>query len=75
MFNLIKKFKIKRRLITVLAGWHFFGNPSKRLKIVGVTGTNGKTTTATLLYKIATGLGYKVGLIGTIDNIIVKYNP
>ena len=72
MFNLIKKFKIKRRLITVLAGWHFFGNPSKRLKIVGVTGTNGKTTTATLLYKIATGLGYKVGLIGTIDNIIVK---
>jgi UDP-N-acetylmuramoyl-L-alanyl-D-glutamate--2,6-diaminopimelate ligase len=51
---------------------HFFGNPSKRLKIVGVTGTNGKTTTATLLYKVATELGYKTGLIGTVDNIIVK---
>lgn len=72
MFNLIKKFKIKRRLIATLAGWHFFGNPSKRLKIIGVTGTNGKTTTATLLYKVVTELGYKAGLIGTIDNIIVK---
>ena len=70
MFNLIKKFKIKRRLITVLAGWHFFGNPSKRLKIVGVTGTNGKTTTATLLYKIVTDLGYKAGLLGTVENRI-----
>ncbi|OGJ08556.1 UDP-N-acetylmuramoyl-L-alanyl-D-glutamate--2,6-diaminopimelate ligase, partial [Candidatus Nomurabacteria bacterium RIFOXYA2_FULL_42_12] len=46
--------------------------PSKKLKIIGVTGTNGKTTTATLLYKIATDLGYKTGLIGTVDNIIVK---
>ena len=72
MFNLIKKLKIKRRLIAVLAGWHFFGNPSKKIKIIGVTGTNGKTTTATLLYKIATDLGYKTGLIGTVDNIIVK---
>jgi UDP-N-acetylmuramoyl-L-alanyl-D-glutamate--2,6-diaminopimelate ligase len=37
-----------------------------------VTGTNGKTTTATLLYKIATGLGLKAGLIGTVENIIIK---
>ena len=72
MRKILDKFKMKRRLIAMLAGWHFFGNPSKRLKIVGVTGTNGKTTTATLLYQITTDLGYKTGLIGTVDNILVK---
>lgn len=72
MRKILDKFKIKRRLIALLAKWHFFGDSSKRLKIIGVTGTNGKTTTATLLYKVATELGYKAGLIGTIDNIIVK---
>jgi UDP-N-acetylmuramoyl-L-alanyl-D-glutamate--2,6-diaminopimelate ligase len=72
MKNLIKKLKIKRRAIATLAAFHFYGNPSARLKIVGVTGTNGKTTTATLLYKIATELGYKAGLIGTVENIIVN---
>jgi len=72
MSKILDKFKLKRKLIAILAGWHFFGNPSARLKIIGVTGTNGKTTTATLLYKIATELGYKTGLIGTVDNIIVK---
>ena len=71
MKNLIKKFKLKRRVITALAALHFYGNPSAKLKIVGVTGTNGKTTTATLLYKIATALGYKCGLIGTVENIVV----
>ena len=71
MGNIFKKLKLKRRLIATLAGWHFYGNPSKDLKIVGVTGTNGKTTTATLLYKIATELGYKAGLMGTVENIIV----
>lgn len=49
---------------------YYCGNPSKKLKIIGVTGTNGKTTTATLLYKVATNLGYKAGLIGTVENII-----
>ncbi len=49
---------------------HYFGNPSRKLKVVGVTGTNGKTTTATLLYRITTALGYKAGLIGTVENII-----
>ena len=49
---------------------YYYGHPSKKLKIVGVTGTNGKTTTATLLYKIATSLGYKAGLISTVENII-----
>ncbi|MDE2399927.1 MAG: UDP-N-acetylmuramoyl-L-alanyl-D-glutamate--2,6-diaminopimelate ligase [Patescibacteria group bacterium] len=72
MKNPLKKLKLKRRGITVLAGMHFFGNPSAKLKVVGVTGTNGKTTTATLLYKITTELGYKAGLIGTVENIIVN---
>jgi UDP-N-acetylmuramoyl-L-alanyl-D-glutamate--2,6-diaminopimelate ligase len=44
----------------------FYGNPTHNLKVVGVTGTNGKTTIATLLYKTFTLLGYKVGLISTI---------
>ncbi|MBI3305913.1 UDP-N-acetylmuramoyl-L-alanyl-D-glutamate--2,6-diaminopimelate ligase [Candidatus Nomurabacteria bacterium] len=48
------------------------GYPSRKLKIVGVTGTNGKTTTATLLYKINTALGYKSGLVSTVENIIGK---
>lgn len=70
MKNPIKNLKLKRRGITVLAGMHFFGNPSAKLKIVGVTGTNGKTTTVTLLYKIATELGYKAGLISTVENMV-----
>lgn len=44
----------------------FYNNPTEHLKVVGVTGTNGKTTIATLLYKTFTLLGYKVGLISTI---------
>lgn len=44
----------------------FYGNPTQNLKVVGVTGTNGKTTIATLLYRTFTLLGYKVGLISTI---------
>lgn len=45
---------------------NFYGNPSANLKVVGVTGTNGKTTIATLLYRLFTRLGYKAGLISTI---------
>ncbi|MDR1023580.1 MAG: UDP-N-acetylmuramoyl-L-alanyl-D-glutamate--2,6-diaminopimelate ligase [Prevotellaceae bacterium] len=44
----------------------FYGNPSRRLKLVGVTGTNGKTTIATLLYRLFKALGCKVGLISTV---------
>ena len=44
----------------------YFNNPSSELKLVGITGTNGKTTTATLLYNLFTNLGYKAGLISTI---------
>ncbi len=51
---------------------HFYGHPSKDLNLVGVTGTNGKTTTATLLYRLFSDLGYKVGLISTIENKIGK---
>ncbi len=70
MQKIIKNLKIKRRLITQLAAMHFYGNPSATMRVVGVTGTNGKTTTTTLLYKIATALGYKCGLIGTVENMI-----
>jgi len=65
MKNLIKNLKtIKWRVKSEIAKYRY-GNPGAKLKIVGVTGTNGKTTTATLLYKIALGLGYKAGFIGT----------
>ncbi len=70
MKKLLKKIKIKRRLIAILAYFHIFGNPSKKLKIIGVTGTNGKTTTTTLLYEVAMALGHKAGLIGTVENKI-----
>ena len=49
---------------------HFFGKPSVSLRLVGVTGTNGKTTTATLLYKLFKALGYKVGLLSTVVNYV-----
>ena len=49
---------------------NFFGQPSEALKLVGVTGTNGKTTVATLLYKLFTTLGYKCGLVSTVENRI-----
>jgi UDP-N-acetylmuramoyl-L-alanyl-D-glutamate--2,6-diaminopimelate ligase len=49
---------------------NFFGKPSEKLKLVGVTGTNGKTTIATLLYKLFTRLGYTCGLISTVENKI-----
>ncbi len=48
----------------------FFGDPTKRMKLVGVTGTNGKTTIATLLYKTFRRFGYKVGLCSTVCNYI-----
>ncbi len=49
---------------------NFYGQPSERMKIVGITGTNGKTTIATLLFKLFTALGYKCGLLSTVDNHI-----
>ena len=49
----------------------FHGNPSKKLKLVGVTGTNGKTTIATLLYNMFSKMGHKCGLLSTVCNYIV----
>ena len=49
----------------------FFGHPSSRLKLVGITGTNGKTTTATLLHRIAMQLGHRAGLLSTVVNRVV----
>ena len=49
---------------------NFYGNPSKNLKLVGVTGTNGKTTVASLLYQLFTNAGYKVGLLSTVKILV-----
>lgn len=48
----------------------FYEHPSQQLSLVGVTGTNGKTTTVTLLYDLFSGLGYKCGLLSTVENRI-----
>ena len=47
---------------------NFYGEPSLKMKLVGVTGTNGKTTIATLLWKLFSALGYKCGLVSTVQN-------
>lgn len=49
---------------------NFYGNPSSKLKLVGVTGTNGKTTTVTLLFSLFRALGYNTGLLSTVENKI-----
>ncbi|MEP6683206.1 MAG: UDP-N-acetylmuramoyl-L-alanyl-D-glutamate--2,6-diaminopimelate ligase [Parafilimonas sp.] len=51
---------------------NFYDEPSQKLKLVGVTGTNGKTTIATLLFKLFSALNYKCGLISTIQNQIAN---
>lgn len=48
----------------------FYGNPSQKLKLVGVTGTNGKTTIATLLYELFRKMGHRCGLLSTVCNYI-----
>ena len=48
----------------------FYDNPSKKLKLVGITGTNGKTTTVMLLFRLFRNLGYRCGLISTVQNQI-----
>lgn len=53
----------------LLAG-AFYGNPARHMKVIGITGTNGKTTVATLLYQLFERLGYKCGLISTVQNHI-----
>jgi UDP-N-acetylmuramoyl-L-alanyl-D-glutamate--2,6-diaminopimelate ligase len=51
-----------------LLAHNFFGQPSEKMKLVGVTGTNGKTTIVTLLYKLFTSLGYTCGMLSTVQN-------
>jgi UDP-N-acetylmuramoyl-L-alanyl-D-glutamate--2,6-diaminopimelate ligase len=55
-----------------MAASNFYGNPSSSIKLVGVTGTNGKTTIASLLYRMFTKLGYKCGLFSTVCNYVVN---
>lgn len=57
-------------IAAAVAAHNFYGRPSEKLKLVGVTGTNGKTTIATLLYKLFASLGYSSGLISTVENRI-----
>ena len=49
---------------------NFYGNPSENLKLVGVTGTNGKTTVASLLYQLFLKAGFKVGLLSTVQILV-----
>jgi UDP-N-acetylmuramoyl-L-alanyl-D-glutamate--2,6-diaminopimelate ligase len=58
------------RTALALLAHHFYDNPSAKLNVVGVTGTNGKTTVATLLYQLFTQLGFKCGLLSTVENIV-----
>ncbi|MCQ2170528.1 MAG: UDP-N-acetylmuramoyl-L-alanyl-D-glutamate--2,6-diaminopimelate ligase [Bacteroidales bacterium] len=58
-----------RRTLALCAD-RFYGHPSGKLKLVGITGTNGKTTTVTLLYNLFRGLGYECGLLSTIANFV-----
>lgn len=58
-----------RRGLALIAD-RFFGHPSGSLKLAGITGTNGKTTTVTLLYNLFRGLGYECGLLSTIANYV-----
>ncbi|WP_024614999.1 UDP-N-acetylmuramoyl-L-alanyl-D-glutamate--2,6-diaminopimelate ligase [Clostridium sp. Ade.TY] len=63
------KFNDTRKALASM-GANYYGNPSEKLNIIGITGTNGKTTTAFMIKSILESLGEKVGLIGTIANYI-----
>ena len=58
------------RLAEGVIASNFYGKPSEKLTLVGITGTNGKTTTVTLLYNLFMGLGYNCGLLSTIANYV-----
>ncbi len=58
-----------KKALAIMAS-NFYGNPSKNLKLVGVTGTNGKTTVSSLLYQLFKKAGYKVGLLSTIKIMV-----
>lgn len=58
------------RKVMSLAASNYYGNPSSKMKIIGITGTNGKTTSTFMIKSILEAAGYKVGLVGTIANYI-----
>lgn len=58
------------RKALALAGSNYYDNPCQKLKLIGITGTNGKTTSAFMMKKVLEEAGYKVGLIGTVANYI-----
>ena len=58
------------RIALAQAADEFYDHPSQKLKLVGITGTNGKTTTVTLLYQLFMNLGYNCGLLSTIANYV-----
>ncbi|WP_298317646.1 UDP-N-acetylmuramoyl-L-alanyl-D-glutamate--2,6-diaminopimelate ligase [uncultured Aquimarina sp.] len=58
-----------QRALAIIAA-NYYGSPSENLKLVGVTGTNGKTTIATLLYQLFKKAGYKVGLLSTVKILV-----
>ena len=58
-----------RYALAIIAA-NFYDNPSRKLTLVGITGTNGKTTTVTLLYRMFTAMGYSCGLLSTIANYV-----
>lgn len=60
--------KNSREALSLMCG-NFFGNPAKKLKLIGITGTNGKTTTAFLMKNMLERMGHKTGLIGTVKNL------
>ena len=65
----IIKIKEGRKILAIMAA-NYYGHPTKKLKLIGVTGTNGKTTTVYILKSILEKAGFKIGLVGTIANYI-----
>lgn len=63
------KAESSRHALAVMAA-NFYDNPSEKLTLVGITGTNGKTTTVTLLHRMFTAMGYNCGLLSTIANYV-----
>lgn len=61
--------KSSRHALAIAAA-NFYDNPSRKLSLIGITGTNGKTTTVTLLHRLFTSLGYSCGLLSTIANFV-----
>ncbi len=58
-----------KKALAIMAS-NYFGNPSEKIKLIGITGTNGKTTIATLLYSLFKKAGYKVGLLSTVKVMV-----